>query len=278
MSADLKPCLHPRADHQHGTALAYLKDGCRCAPCRAAGSRDAKETAHRTHTGTHTYVPADRARAHVLALLETLTVGQIERRSGVDRTSIRVLIGDFPGRPQSKRITRATEAGLLGVRATTVGPETSGLVDPTGTRRRLRALVALGWTARELTRRLGFSTRTTWVLLHEEAAPVNASTRAAVVALYDELAMKTPAPSRGTTRARNVAATHGWVPPLAWDDDEIDDPAATPDTGGREKLRGTRTENARWLVEQGETVETIADRWGVAVGYVEGLLRKADAA
>jgi hypothetical protein len=30
-------------------------------------------------------------------------------------------------------------------------------------------------------------------------------------------------------RARNLAARHGWLPPLAWDD--IDDPNETPDFG-----------------------------------------------
>jgi hypothetical protein len=33
-----KPCQHPRANHQHGTRLAYMLDRCRCLPCSAANS------------------------------------------------------------------------------------------------------------------------------------------------------------------------------------------------------------------------------------------------
>jgi hypothetical protein len=231
MTTKLQDCPHPRARHQHGTHLAYQKDHCRCEPCLRAASRQHKRIAYRTHAGTHTYVDAAIARDHVQQLLATLTVGQIEQRSGVHRTAIRVLVGDFPGRPASKRITRTTHAALLALRPVRVGPETSGLVDRCGTQRRLRALIALGWTARYLTRRLGMSSRTMGLLTADIGAPVQAATRARVATLYDELALTIPAPSRGTTIARNVARRNGWAPPLAWDDDTIDDPDARPDLG-----------------------------------------------
>lgn len=220
------PCRHPRARHQHGTYLAFVKDGCRCTPCEVAARRHSKQAAYRTATGTSSYVPAGRAREHVAALLATLTVGQIEERSGVHRTAIRVLIGDFPGRPASKRIVRKTEALLLAVRADRLGPETKGLVDATGTARRLRALVALGWPRAHLERHLGISSRTAWLLTAAPQAPdmVTVSTREAVRSLYDELSLTIPGPSRAATRARRIAAARGWPPPLAWDDDVIDDP------------------------------------------------------
>lgn len=229
------PCRHPRARHQHGTYLAHDKDGCHCSACVTAARRHAKQQAYRTATGTSSYVPADRTRSHVRALLDSLTVGQIERRSGVNRTAIRVLIGDFPGRPPAKRITRTTEAALMAVTAQRVGDESDGLVDAAGTRRRLRALVALGWPLKHLHLRLGCSTRTVWLLAgstaSDEAALVNVRTRDAVRRLYDDLSLSVPSPGRATTRARNIASARGWPPPLAWDDDDIDDPAAAPATG-----------------------------------------------
>lgn len=228
MIGPVRDCAHPRVAHRHGTYLAYQRDGCRCDPCRLAGSRAAKLSAYRTATGTHSYVDAARARAHVTLLLRTLTVGQVEARSGLDRTAVRLLIGGLPGRPASRRIKRATEAALLAVRGDRVGPEAHGLVDRAGTQRRLRALVALGWTARHLATRLRMSSRTMHQLLADDPARVRASTRARVAALHDELAMTLPPPSRGTTRARRIAARRGWAPPLAWDDDTIDDPAACP--------------------------------------------------
>jgi hypothetical protein len=229
-----KPCLHPRARHQHGTALAYDKDDCRCLPCVRAASEAGHRERYRTATGTHTYVDAAAARQHVDRLLEVLTVGQIEQRSGVNRTAIRVLVGDFPGRPATKRITHTTEARLLAVTPDRVGPEQSGIVDGTGTRRRFRALIALGWPAKHLGDRLGFSSRTNWHLTSPEIAvtyPVLVSTRDAVRALYGELSLRTPAPGRNSTLARGIAVARGWLPPSAWDDDSMDDPAVEPWTG-----------------------------------------------
>ena len=229
-----KPCTHPRARHKHGTYLAYKRDGCRCAPCTRAYRRHSKTTEYRTVTGTHSYVPAEPARQHVEQLLEVLTVSQVEQRSGVHRTAIRVLVGDFPGRPASKRIARRTEAALLAVRDDRIGAEQHGLVDGTGTRRRLRALIALGWPAKTLQGRLGGSSRSTWYLTNPEigeSTPVRATTRDAVRALYDELSLTVPPPSRAVTRARGIAAARRWVPPLAWDDEAIDDPAARPSRG-----------------------------------------------
>src|SRR5208282_5856305 len=54
----------------------------------------------------------------------------------------------------------------------------------------------------------------------------------AVLDLYRELwdqppAQATPTERRNVTRARKVAAAHGWPLPQAWDDDTIADPHAT---------------------------------------------------
>lgn len=260
-----RPCLHPRANHQHGTHLAYDKDGCRCEPCNAANLRYDKRVRYRTATGTHSYVPAGRAREHVTELLAVLTVGQIEARSGIHRTAIRVLVGTFPGRPPSKRITRTTEASLLAVEPVRVGPEQHGLVDGTGTRRRICALIALGWPARTIATRLGASSRNMWELTGPTApvrALVTVRLRDAVTRLYDEISLVVPPRSAHTTRARNIAAARGWVPPLAWDDDTIDDPAATP-TLDAPDLRGGVDDVAIDRAIAGDPARplTRAERW-----------------
>lgn len=299
MTADRtpKPCKHPRANHQHGTHLAYRFDQCRCAPCATAGRRHGKATAYRTVTGTHSYVPAGRTRAHVEQLLEVLTVSQIEQRSGVHRTAIRVLVGDWPGKPASRRITRKTETALLAVTVDRVGVEQHGWVDGTGTRRRFRALVALGWPARTLGARLGFSTRTNWSMTSPEIPErqrIRASTRDAVRALYDELSLTVPPRSRYRTIARNIAAARGWAPPMAWDDDSIDDPAAVPFAGDVDEdlvddlavehvldghsmtLTGATLEDAALrLAEAGHDYAAIADRVGSDATTVRRVLNTA---
>jgi len=91
-----------------------------------------------------------------------------------------------------------------------------------GTRRRLQALVVMGWPLADLGDRLGvhLANLSRWI----RADNVARSTAARVAALYDEL-WDQPGPSeKGAKRAK----TRGWLPPLAWDDDTIDDPAARP--------------------------------------------------
>lgn len=96
-------------------------------------------------------------------------------------------------------------------------------IDATGTRRRLQALAALGWGSTDLAELLGFSHRSRLAQLRQ-ATRVNVRTAAAVRELYDRLSM-TVGPS---PRARQHALDEGYAPPLAWDDDTIDDPAALP--------------------------------------------------
>ena len=289
-----RDCLHPRARHQHGTSLAYDKDGCRCWPCTHDHSRHDHAERYRTATGTSSYVPAGPARAHVEQLLQVLTLSQIEQRSGVHRTAIRVLLGDFPSRPASKRITRATEQRLLAVRADRIGAETTGLVDGTGTRRRLQALVAIGWPQKTLAERLGMLPGNLSKVIYGDA--VRVATRDAVRALYDELSLTVPGPSRGATIARNLAAARDWPAPLAWDDDVLDDPAASPHSddvdedlvdelaiehvldGHRLQLTGATLHAAvHVLAAAGHQPAAIAERLGVDLRQAQRLRDRPDA-
>jgi hypothetical protein len=94
-----------------------------------------------------------------------------------------------------------------------------------GAHRRIRALQALGWSLRDINVELGCANRHTGfasTLLGE--ATILASTLERVIAVYDRLSM-TPGPSN---LARAKAAAKGYPPPLAWDEDAIDDPRACP--------------------------------------------------
>ena len=234
-----KPCTHPRVSHEHGTHLAYDKDGCRCVPCAQANARTTARERYLRAVGRQDRVDATPAREHVRALLQTLTVGQIERRSGVNRTSIRCLLGEHPGVPMTKRVTYRTAARLLAVQPSRVGPEKGGLVDSTGTIRRVQALVTLGWDLTSIYTRIGATSSTTWKLT--SATPpqwVTVDLRDRVRALYDELSM-TPRPaSWQAAAAQKRARARGWAPPLAWDEESIDDPSATPDPGQPQAHRG----------------------------------------
>lgn len=90
------------------------------------------------------------------------------------------------------------------------------IVDATGTRRRLQALAAMGWSMAALASRLGMNPRLLSRIARQDR--VYETTHRRVASLFTELCM-TPGPSE---QARRRALTKGWAPPLAWDD--IDDP------------------------------------------------------
>lgn len=99
-----------------------------------------------------------------------------------------------------------------------------GLVSPVGSRRRIQALMALGWTQTELAKRLSLShDRLSDVLCRH--TKIRASRARAINDLFEELS-STPGPS---DRTRIIARRKGYVPPLAWND--IDDPDEQPAMG-----------------------------------------------
>lgn len=111
----------------------------------------------------------------------------------------------------------------------------TAIVDATGTRRRLQALAALGWSAREIAERHGLHRDTVrwWYRMPR----VERATAVKVAAWYDEMSMMLPpmetsSERRSATTTRGQARAKGWPPPLAWDDDMIDDPNAAPDLEG----------------------------------------------
>lgn len=236
VSGEKRDCQHPIARHEHGTRNAYVCDRCRCRPCRSANT-----AAERARNRAKLYgrygglVDAEPVRAHVRELQAAgIGLQQIFRVSRVGGGVLTKLMYGTPRpdgtvRPPSRRVTPRVAERILAVTVADLAP--SAIVDGTGTTRRLQALVTVGWSQSALARALGMSpvnfTRTI------RSPRVLASTAAAVRVLYDRL-WDTP-PAHDThreriayARARSHAAKQGWLPPLAWDDDTIDDPAADP--------------------------------------------------
>jgi hypothetical protein len=127
------------------------------------------------------------------------------------------------------RCAEAKEAARLYRKRLRYGlPTGRGCRDATGTRRRLRALVALGWTQDQLGGRLGMSRSVVSELILGRTYPqVEQATAGRVTAVYEHLS-GTPGPSEP---ARARARQAGYAPPCAWDEHTIDDPAAGPDYG-----------------------------------------------
>ena len=179
------------------------------------------------------FVDADPVRAHVLEL-RAAGIGNacLASLSGVNHKSIQQMITGRPERGEgpSKKVLRTTADRILAVTIPTspLDPRRSpgSVVDATGTRRRLQALAAIGWTQAVLCRRLGV-TQSNGQRMFIDQAGVTVATARKVADLYDEIAM-TPGPSK---RAADIAGERAWPKPLEWDDDLIDDPDAVPDFG-----------------------------------------------
>lgn len=90
-------------------------------------------------------------------------------------------------------------------------------VDAIGFIRRYRALCYMGWTTSQQVEMARISFDITHIMRHGH---VHRSSHEAMVALYERL-WNTPGPS---SRTRLLAQRKGWLPPMAWDDDELDNP------------------------------------------------------
>lgn len=150
--------------------------------------------------------------------------------------------------------------------------------DDLGTRRRIQALVALGWCYPELAARSGVS----GAQVHKWAkggAYIRATSRDKIVGLYEALSMThppsdTPAQRRNAKYARTIAAKRGWPPPLAWDD--IDDPNERPDMGVDSSLYRSSELVAEWefLRRSGVSMHTAAGQLGVSVSAIEKAIER----
>ena len=176
------------------------------------------------------YVGTEEVRQHILMLKESgMGSRRIAELAGVARNNVReVLVGRVGRQPSSKMLRRNAEAIL----AVYPDPAPGALVNACGTIRRLRALVAIGYTQSDLCERIGVLPGNGCRIFRGEQDTVTTATAASVEDLFDALAM-TPGYS---DRARNHARKNGWAPPLAWDDDTIDNPNATPDLGQHEPV------------------------------------------
>jgi hypothetical protein len=145
-------------------------------------------------------------------------------------------------------------------------------------RRRLQALVAIGWSQAKLADRLGMLGGNFGRVIGR-TDQVLASTARAAQELYEELWSSPPPETdhrsrQSASRARNQAARAGWAPPLAWDDDTIDDPTAMPDLGQVARA-GLDLDEVAFLEEGGASIHEISRRLGVSVGYIETVRRRA---
>ena len=261
-------------ERPHGYAR-YRLHGCRCYTCAFAVSQYNRDRAKKIATRTwQPFVPAAPVRAHLEKLAAAgIPSKRVAALAGVSNEAVAAILGRRD-RPTAK-VRPETAERILAITATTAELSDGALVDSTGSVRRIQALCAIGWPIAHQERQAGRGEGSFQQVLTRPR--ITAGTARAINNVYDQLAMTPAPPGRAASMARRTAERHEWPPPLAWDDDDIDNPAALPATtpaNGEELLRAWLI-NYRTLKAQGQTRSEIAARLGTTTKAIADRLRRA---
>lgn len=246
----------------HGYAR-YRLDACRCYVCGLACSRYNENRRKRMAAGTwQPWADTEPVRTH-LAVLSEAGIGtrRVAELTGVGRTAINAILTGRRGNPPGTRCRTETAAAILALKPEPAAAAPGAIIDGFGTGRRVQALCCLGWTLTEQATRIGWTIGNFQGLTR--CRPVVARTAMLVAVLYENMSMTQAPDGLGATRARAMAAERGWVPPLAWDDDAIDDPTALPATATRATLLRHWLNNYEALAKQDMARPQIAAKLGL---------------
>jgi hypothetical protein len=224
LNPDPVECKHGGI-HEHGTNLMYVTDVCRCAPCSDDHKAYMARRKRMIELGTYRnhLQDVEPLREH-MRMLKRHGIGavQLSRITGLaERTFWRINFGPDTGRVQAR-----TARKILAVQPDFGESGNGTRIYSTGTRRRLQALIAMGWSHTVLSKEMGLSQG--FLRLVHKQPTVRVRTAEVVAAHYDRLWNKPVPPSAMKSRALSMARARGYLSPLAWDDDEIDDPKARP--------------------------------------------------
>lgn len=196
---------------QHGYSL--YRAGCRCDTCKNANMRRVKE--YRLN-GSKTIDP-EKVRNHIAMLIEAgMSHNHIARIAAVSVSTIQRI---HYQRPNARRTLKSTAAKILAITPT---PSPTKPTDAEPARRRIKALMCMGWTQPQIQEHSKVSIAVINAIVAGRRHDINVQSDQRIRHTYEQLSM-THGPS---TRTRRYAMRKHWIPPLGWDD--IDDPQEKP--------------------------------------------------
>lgn len=263
-------------DPRHGSNAGYVahyRAGEKpCEPCRTERARSQKRARIDAARGNPRTITATEVGQHVTGLRnDGMPYSEIARRANVSEGTVRR--SEIPG----TNIHRRNAARILKV--TPTDEAHSGYVPRTGPARRIRALIAIGYTPTNLAHRLGITQNNLSNFIHDGNSCgtrrlewVQAATANKIREVYDQLSM-TPGPSKS---AKRRAKEHGWAPPLAWDDIDTDtQPRNTKTIPARHRRRDAFVENVEWITDAGDNLTVAAARLDMTWESLRDQLRRA---
>lgn len=248
------PCRFDH-EHSHGSSRCY-QGGCGCVPCRVGNTNRVAD--YRSRAGG---VEVNRRRRAGVALANHVNSLRAEGMSVqviADLAGVAYNVVENVSRNPQAVIRDVSRDALKGVTVEMWKPHLmpAKQIPNVGVRRRMQALMFMGYHGAELMGRLGKDRKYVTRMVNSEW--VFQATHDAVRALYDELWDKPAPESYGGRRAAVRARREGWVGPLGWDDESIDDPAAEPSTGEPVSTGEALLEDVSFLLESGESPEGVA--------------------
>jgi AraC-like DNA-binding protein len=208
---------------RHGTRAAYTQDGCKCPSCQRA-NRTAQQARRRAiaYGQWHPYADAEPLRAHLTQLLDSgISLATIAARAGVSRGTLHALLSTHHAATRPRVRARTAQC----IRQVTAVGQHPALVDSTGAKRRLQALIANGWSMARLATHVHCHPSTISRLLR--GATITGNIDHAIRDLYTLLADQplstaTPGERSSVEAARRHANAHGWATPDQWTDIDHD--------------------------------------------------------
>lgn len=264
-----------RTAPNHDTLTCYTKYQCRRPKCVQRYNTWGRDRECAITDGTwQPLLDAEPVRQHLLGLHAAgITIHRVAAITGITFQNVRSFTQHGYGNtaPRRRRVTPQVAAKILAVNLI---DHTPGNVNSTGSRRRLQALVAIGWPSIYVARHAGIDPANRNAIVARPT--IRATTAQKFAAAYDEMRHQKPG-RRGVRpvsikRAKQQAAANRWPPPTYWDQcGAIDDPHWSPD------YKVTRAEilaeEARWLITTaGLTRTEAALRLGKDRSYIDRVL------
>jgi hypothetical protein len=209
-------------------------------------------------------VDAAQARQRLLLLHQTTGWNDLAAAIGGSASNLRDIAYG-----RRNPIRRTTHNKIMAV---STEPSRGQYIDATGSRRRIQALRAIGWSCRVIAEHAA-TTQARIQLIANGQPTIRHGLAERIHTAYGILAKK-PAPTdRDTARVRARATREGWAPPGAWDDDTIDDPNAHPDWTGH-----CGTDRGWWIhslekIPHCQPCETAHQQWKTERAHLDSKTR-----